>query len=168
MHGSNRLRQVRMRSSSSTQGTSLQRMFSLWIGSFSDILILLGGCSGLHGVGTAAMSERGARWGVLDPDLRVKGTTRLRVVDASALPYVPTGHSELYIKHNGLRLTVVNSARTSVSARRGCRCEDQGRILMWRSESTAFQYPKGISQRLCYTGVLCMYFKVWVRLLHNT
>ena len=41
------------------------------------------------------MSERGAQWGVLDPDLRVKGTTGLRVVDASALPYVPTGHSEL-------------------------------------------------------------------------
>ena len=48
----------------------------------------------MHGVGTAAMSERGAQWGVLDPDLRVKGTTGLRVVDASALPYVPTGHSE--------------------------------------------------------------------------
>ena len=40
------------------------------------------------------MSERGARWGVLDPDLRVKGTTGLRVVDASALPYAPTGHCE--------------------------------------------------------------------------
>ena len=64
-------------------------------GSFSDILILSPECSDGHGIGTAAMSERGAKWGVLDPDLRVKGTTGLRVVDASALPYVPTGHSEL-------------------------------------------------------------------------
>ena len=61
-------------------------------------------CSGLHGVGTAAMSERGAQWGVLDPDLRVKGTTGLRVVDASALPYVPTGHSEFSLKCKGLAI----------------------------------------------------------------
>ena len=59
-------------------------------------------CSGLHGVGTAAMSERGAQWGVLDPDLRVKGTAGLRVVDASALPYVPTGHSEFSLTCKGL------------------------------------------------------------------
>ena len=84
-----------MRSSSSTQGTVLQRTFNPWIGSFSDVLIPFVDYSGLHGVGTAGMSERGAQWGVLDPDLRVKGTTGLRVVDASALPYVPTGHSEL-------------------------------------------------------------------------
>ena len=47
-----------------------------------------------HAVGTAAMSPRGAQWGVLDPDLRVKGTNGLRVVDASAFPYVPTAHSK--------------------------------------------------------------------------
>ena len=48
------------------------------------------------------MSERGAQWGVLDPDLRVKGTTGLRVVDASALPHVPTGHSEFSLTCKGL------------------------------------------------------------------
>ena len=48
------------------------------------------------------MSDRGAQWGVLDPDLRVTGTTGLRVVDTSALAYVPTGRSELYLKRNEL------------------------------------------------------------------
>ena len=40
------------------------------------------------------MSQCGDSWGVLDPDLRVKGTKGLRVVDASAFPYVPAAHSE--------------------------------------------------------------------------
>ena len=38
-----------------------------------------------HCVGTSAMSPCGARWGVVDPDLRVKGVRGLRVVDASIL-----------------------------------------------------------------------------------
>ncbi|RXW22268.1 hypothetical protein EST38_g3579 [Candolleomyces aberdarensis] len=41
--------------------------------------------STLHPTGTAAMSARNARNGVLDPDLRVKGVKGLRVVDASAI-----------------------------------------------------------------------------------
>ena len=76
-------------------------MLSLWIGFLSDILISLAECSVFHAVGTAAMSERGAQWGVLGPDLRVKGTKGLRVVDASALTYVPTGHSEFSLKRKG-------------------------------------------------------------------
>lgn len=38
---------------------------------------------GLHPVGSASMSPRGARWGVTDPDLKVKGVRGIRVVDAS-------------------------------------------------------------------------------------
>jgi choline dehydrogenase-like flavoprotein len=38
-----------------------------------------------HPVGTAAMSPKGAEWGVVDPDLKVKGVKGLRVVDASVL-----------------------------------------------------------------------------------
>lgn len=36
-----------------------------------------------HPVGTAAMSSKNAKYGVVDPDLRVKGVTGLRIVDAS-------------------------------------------------------------------------------------
>ncbi|KAJ8517250.1 hypothetical protein ONZ45_g5543 [Pleurotus djamor] len=45
-----------------------------------------------HPVGTAAMSPRDASWGVVDPDLFVKGTKGLRIVDASVFvrsPYLP-------------------------------------------------------------------------------
>ncbi|KAJ6588451.1 hypothetical protein B0H19DRAFT_207092, partial [Mycena capillaripes] len=44
-----------------------------------------------HVVATASMSARGAKYGVVDPDLTVKGVKGLRVVDASVLPYLPTG-----------------------------------------------------------------------------
>ncbi|KAF7343125.1 GMC oxidoreductase [Mycena venus] len=49
---------------------------------------------GLHMVGTAGMSPRGAHYGVVDPDLRVKGIARLRVIDASVLPIVPAAHTQ--------------------------------------------------------------------------
>lgn len=38
-----------------------------------------------HPVGTASMSPRGAKWGVVDPDLKVKGVDGLRIVDGSVL-----------------------------------------------------------------------------------
>lgn len=42
-----------------------------------------------HAVGTASMSAKGSSSGVLNPDLTVKGTTGLRVVDSSV--FVSTG-----------------------------------------------------------------------------
>ncbi|KIJ47007.1 GMC oxidoreductase [Sphaerobolus stellatus SS14] len=48
----------------------------------------------LHAVGTAAMSARGASYGVVDPDLRVKGISGLRIVDASIMPFVISGHTQ--------------------------------------------------------------------------
>ncbi|KAF6745839.1 hypothetical protein DFP72DRAFT_1035491 [Ephemerocybe angulata] len=43
----------------------------------------------LHPVGTAAMSSKHSKRGVVDSELRVKGATGLRVVDASVFPLTP-------------------------------------------------------------------------------
>ncbi|KXN84005.1 Glucose dehydrogenase [FAD, quinone] [Leucoagaricus sp. SymC.cos] len=50
-----------------------------------------------HGCCSAQMSPRGASWGVVDPDFRVKGTTGLRVVDASVMPTAPSGHTQAVV-----------------------------------------------------------------------
>ncbi|KAK7473197.1 hypothetical protein VKT23_001295 [Stygiomarasmius scandens] len=47
-----------------------------------------------HPVGTASMSPKGASWGVVDPDLKVKGVDGLRVVDASVFPRIPSAHTQ--------------------------------------------------------------------------
>ncbi|RXW18549.1 hypothetical protein EST38_g7300 [Candolleomyces aberdarensis] len=51
--------------------------------------------SGSHPTGTAAMSARDRlKEGVVDPDLQVKGVKGLRIVDASVIPLIPTGHTQ--------------------------------------------------------------------------
>ncbi|KAJ6498871.1 aryl-alcohol oxidase precursor [Mycena sanguinolenta] len=45
-----------------------------------------------HPVGTASMSPKDATWGVVDPDLRVKGLKGLRIVDLSVVPFIPAAH----------------------------------------------------------------------------
>lgn len=42
-----------------------------------------------HLVGSAGMSARDARYGVVDPDLLVKGADGLRIIDASVLVRLP-------------------------------------------------------------------------------
>ncbi|KAJ7693406.1 alcohol oxidase [Mycena rosella] len=47
-----------------------------------------------HAAGTASMSPKGATWGVVDPDLLVKGLTGLRIVDTSVVPFIPSAHTQ--------------------------------------------------------------------------
>ena len=42
-----------------------------------------------HPISTASMSPKGANWGVVDPDLTVKGVEGLRIADASVIVRVP-------------------------------------------------------------------------------
>ncbi|KAJ3971517.1 pyranose dehydrogenase [Lentinula raphanica] len=60
-----------------------------------DELMRNGVQNGAHLVATSSMSPYGADWGVVDPDLRVKGLNGLRVVDASVYPFVPGGATQL-------------------------------------------------------------------------
>ncbi|KAJ6477553.1 aryl-alcohol oxidase [Mycena sanguinolenta] len=56
-----------------------------------------------HPVGTAAMSPKGASWGVTDPDGVVKNLSGLRIVDASILPVIPSAHPQAVIYFLGER-----------------------------------------------------------------
>ncbi|KAJ7049706.1 alcohol oxidase [Mycena amicta] len=47
-----------------------------------------------HPVGTAAVSHVGAKYGVVDPDLKVKGLKGLRIVDLSVIPFIPAAHTQ--------------------------------------------------------------------------
>ncbi|KAJ7049724.1 aryl-alcohol-oxidase from pleurotus Eryingii [Mycena amicta] len=47
-----------------------------------------------HPVGTAGVSPVGANYGVVDPDLTVKGLKGLRIVDLSVMPLIPAAHTQ--------------------------------------------------------------------------
>ncbi|THH11293.1 hypothetical protein EW146_g8096 [Bondarzewia mesenterica] len=48
-----------------------------------------------HPTSSAPMSSKKSKSGVLNPDLTVKGTSGLRVVDASAMPYITAAHTQV-------------------------------------------------------------------------
>ncbi|KAJ2931957.1 hypothetical protein H1R20_g5144, partial [Candolleomyces eurysporus] len=48
----------------------------------------------LHPVGTASMSSKKSKRGVVDHELKLKGATGIRIVDASVFPYVLTAHTQ--------------------------------------------------------------------------
>ncbi|KAF5364040.1 hypothetical protein D9756_001004 [Leucocoprinus leucothites] len=56
-----------------------------------------------HPTGTASMSPVGAQWGVVDPDLKVKGVSGLRIADLSVLPVVPAAHPQAPVYFVGER-----------------------------------------------------------------
>ncbi|KAJ8094270.1 hypothetical protein PM082_006809 [Marasmius tenuissimus] len=77
-------------------GYLLEPTFDVDIDSDEDLdaYILANSGFALHPVGTASMSPKGASWGVVDPDLLVKGISGVRVVDASVMPFVPAAHTQ--------------------------------------------------------------------------
>ncbi|KAJ6489773.1 aryl-alcohol oxidase precursor [Mycena sanguinolenta] len=48
----------------------------------------------LHMVSTAAMSAKDASYGVVNPDLLVKGASGLSIIDASIIPFIPSAHTQ--------------------------------------------------------------------------
>ncbi|KAJ7703520.1 alcohol oxidase [Mycena rosella] len=59
-----------------------------------DTYIRANAASVYHLAGSASMSPVGATWGVVDPDLVVKGLTGLRIVDLSVVPFIPSAHTQ--------------------------------------------------------------------------
>ncbi|KAJ7715728.1 pyranose dehydrogenase [Mycena maculata] len=49
---------------------------------------------GSHLLGTAAMTAMNASWGVVDPDLLVKHTSGIRIIDLSIIPLMPSAHTQ--------------------------------------------------------------------------
>jgi choline dehydrogenase len=63
-----------------------------------------------HPVGTARMGVAGDRMAVVDKDLRVFGVDRLRVVDASAMPFITSGNT------NSPTMMIAEKAATAILA----------------------------------------------------
>ncbi|KXN85084.1 Choline dehydrogenase, mitochondrial [Leucoagaricus sp. SymC.cos] len=78
-----------------------------------------------HPVGTASMSPIDADWGVVDPDLRVKGVSGLRIVDVSVLvnlvqPFIPSAHTQVPAYIVGERAGDLIKETWDCSTTRGC------------------------------------------------
>jgi choline dehydrogenase-like flavoprotein len=86
-----------------------------------------------HVTGTASMSPKGANWGVVDPDLKVKGVEGLRIVDGSVIvspflfnfgriswkvlqPFVPSAHTQGPIYMFGERAADIIKAEYKMQA----------------------------------------------------
>ncbi|TFK24117.1 glucose dehydrogenase short protein [Coprinopsis marcescibilis] len=73
---------------------TLQPPFDTDVDSELDAVIKATVFSASHPVGSASMSPKNAPWGVVDPDLKVKKTTGLRIVDASIMPFITCAHTQ--------------------------------------------------------------------------
>lgn len=94
-----------------------------------DAYIREAGATAVHPVGTCAMTAKDAGWGVVDPDLRVKGVDGLRIIDASVmvrskffeqLNTQDTGYSPSYRRHiQWLQHTSLQRGRRILSRNNG-------------------------------------------------
>ena len=62
-----------------------------------DALIAAEHTAFYHGVGTCAMGAWDDESTVVDPECRVRGVERLRIVDASVIPTVPRSNTNLVV-----------------------------------------------------------------------
>ncbi|KAH8818719.1 hypothetical protein DL96DRAFT_1621787 [Flagelloscypha sp. PMI_526] len=62
-----------------------------------DAFVKQNAVSFFHPIGTSAMSPLGAHYGVVDPDLKVKGLKGLRIVDAGVAPSLPAAHTSAIV-----------------------------------------------------------------------
>ncbi|KAJ7282835.1 hypothetical protein C8J57DRAFT_1499798 [Mycena rebaudengoi] len=88
-----------------------------------------------HPVGTAGMAPRGAGYGVVDPDLRVKGLRGLRVVDLAVWPFIPAAHTQTAA---GLKLVFLGKLLVQEPATSGS----------WSSEVHVFDVMDALSKSL--------------------
>ncbi|KAF9002950.1 aryl-alcohol-oxidase from pleurotus Eryingii [Cyathus striatus] len=68
--------------------------------------------AGWRMTGTASMSPYGAKWGVVNPNLCVKGLRGLRIVDASIFPFIPSGHTQVPVYTVAERVAEIMKSRS--------------------------------------------------------
>lgn len=94
-----------------------------------------------HAVGTAAMSPRGADYGVVDPDLKVKGAVGIRIVDASVL-----------VSEDAFRgVQLLNGSCQTVTPASGSSWSYAGRYLCDRGAGRRFDKGELV---VCYPHIL--------------
>ena len=106
----------------------------------------------LHGVGSAGMSPRGAKWGVVDPDHRVKGTNGLRVIDVSVL--VSTfvyGYSIGFIYVAQAEYSKRTYSSTRLCPCRAGECDNQKSMAIRYLETTKDQ----VEVKYCWANYFC-------------
>jgi hypothetical protein len=96
--------------------------------------------AGLHMVGSAGMSARNAGYGVVDPDLLVKGVSGLRIIDASVIVRDLFKFKRIWYSH-----LLAHCAGCTHSGRSICICGeglglDQGELAVARNLGLPFSF----------------------------
>ncbi|EIN10996.1 alcohol oxidase [Punctularia strigosozonata HHB-11173 SS5] len=68
-----------------------------------------------HAVGSCQMTASNSSSGCVDPDLKVKGTKGLRIIDGSVLPFVPSAHTQVPIYIIAVSFHIDNVDQPSIS-----------------------------------------------------